>query len=213
MSMENQPPMGRNDGRFRNQVREVSTQVASSTVAERLPAMCGRATLATLVSSTSMNVASIPVMAMIHGLMARGLMAGRVRMTVLLGVERLHLSDAARQIRARLIVAVQSADLIVAGTRQLILRLRSLRHCWRQPTLEAVESLIHFLAGEVEPELGDVHFATRAGKLRDRVLHFQDDAVAYVLLLLFELTNRDIGLGALGLNPAPREDGNFARFA
>ncbi len=39
-------------------------------LAERLPAMWGRATLATLVSSTSMKVASITVMAMIHGLMA-----------------------------------------------------------------------------------------------------------------------------------------------
>src|SRR5580704_15093130 len=36
--------------------------------------MCGSATLATLVSSTSMNVASITVPAMIHGLIA-GLMA------------------------------------------------------------------------------------------------------------------------------------------
>src|ERR1035438_7329482 len=83
---------------------EVSTQVASSTVAERLPAMCGSATLATLVSSTSMNVASITVIAMIHGLMAGGLMAGRVGMTVLLGVERLQLSQDMRQIRARLVV-------------------------------------------------------------------------------------------------------------
>lgn len=31
--------------------------------------MCGRATFATLVSSTSIKVASITVMAMIHGLM------------------------------------------------------------------------------------------------------------------------------------------------
>ncbi len=35
--------------------------MASSGVAERLPAMCGSATLATLVSSTSMKVASITV--------------------------------------------------------------------------------------------------------------------------------------------------------
>src|SRR5579872_307016 len=35
---------------------------------ERLPAICGRATLATLVSSTSMNVASITVPAITHGL-------------------------------------------------------------------------------------------------------------------------------------------------
>src|SRR5262252_4545298 len=38
-------------------------------LAERLPAMCGSDTLTTLVSSTSMKVASITEMAMIHGLM------------------------------------------------------------------------------------------------------------------------------------------------
>src|SRR5204863_7389202 len=48
----------------------VSTHVASSTLADMLPAMCGSATLATLVSSTSMNVASMTVPAMNHGLIA-----------------------------------------------------------------------------------------------------------------------------------------------
>ena len=42
----------------------------SSALAERLPAMCGSETLATLVSSTSMNVASVTVSAMIQGLTA-----------------------------------------------------------------------------------------------------------------------------------------------
>ena len=46
----------------------VSTQVASSTVAERLPAMCGNATEATEVSSTSMKVASITEAAINQGL-------------------------------------------------------------------------------------------------------------------------------------------------
>ena len=40
-------------------------------LAERLPAMWGRETLATLVSSTSMKVASITVMAMTQGLTPR----------------------------------------------------------------------------------------------------------------------------------------------
>ena len=44
------------------------THVASSGVAERLPAMCGSETFATAVSSTSMNVASITEIAMSHGL-------------------------------------------------------------------------------------------------------------------------------------------------
>src|SRR5215472_7489546 len=48
---------------------EVRIQVLSSWPAERLPAMCGRATLAMEVSSTSMKVASVTVTAMIHGLM------------------------------------------------------------------------------------------------------------------------------------------------
>src|SRR5215468_9406988 len=48
---------------------DVTVHVASSIVAERLPAMCGSDTLTTLVSSTSMKVASITEMAMIHGLM------------------------------------------------------------------------------------------------------------------------------------------------
>jgi hypothetical protein len=44
--------------------------VLSSCPAERLPAMCGRATFAMEVSSTSMKVASVTVMAMIQGLIA-----------------------------------------------------------------------------------------------------------------------------------------------
>src|SRR2546423_7704080 len=49
---------------------EVSTQVASSVLAERFPAICGNETLTTVVSSTSMKVPSITEMAMIHGLTA-----------------------------------------------------------------------------------------------------------------------------------------------
>src|SRR3984893_2854844 len=47
---------------------EVSTQVASSWLAPRPPAMCGRATLAMEVSSTSMKVARVTVMATTQGL-------------------------------------------------------------------------------------------------------------------------------------------------
>src|SRR5262245_39192782 len=46
---------------------EVSTQVASSIVTERLPAMCGSDTLTTVVSSTSMKVANITLIATIQG--------------------------------------------------------------------------------------------------------------------------------------------------
>src|SRR5579859_3202525 len=47
---------------------EVSTQVASSGLAERVPPMCGSETLTTVVSSTSIKVPSITEMAIIHGL-------------------------------------------------------------------------------------------------------------------------------------------------
>ena len=47
---------------------EVRTHVASSMLADRLPAMWGSDTLTTVVSSTSMNVANITAMATIHGL-------------------------------------------------------------------------------------------------------------------------------------------------
>ena len=48
---------------------DVSAHVASSIVADRLPAMCGSDTLTTVVSSTSMKVANITETAMIQGLM------------------------------------------------------------------------------------------------------------------------------------------------
>src|SRR5580765_2161332 len=50
---------------------EVTVHVASSMLAERLPAIFRSDTLTTLVSSTSMNVASITETAMIHGLICR----------------------------------------------------------------------------------------------------------------------------------------------
>ncbi len=47
---------------------EVSTQVLSSWLTERSPAMCGRETLAMLVSSTSMKVARVTTSAIAQGL-------------------------------------------------------------------------------------------------------------------------------------------------
>src|SRR3954462_8749143 len=47
---------------------DVTVHVASSMLADRLPAMWGSDTLTTLVSSTSMKVASITEIAMIQGL-------------------------------------------------------------------------------------------------------------------------------------------------
>src|ERR1039457_3784695 len=118
--------------------------------------MCGSATLATLVSSTSMKVASITVMAMIHGLMTggNGIMA-------LLDVERLRLADAVRQVCPRLTKAVQGGDLVVAGARQPVLRLNHF-YVVGDARLKAVAGLFHFLAGQFDAELGDVHLAARA---------------------------------------------------
>src|SRR3954447_17210156 len=50
---------------------DVSAHVASSIVAERLRAMCGKDTLTTVVSRTSMKVANITAIATIHGLTFR----------------------------------------------------------------------------------------------------------------------------------------------
>src|SRR5689334_25367209 len=47
---------------------DVRTQVDSSAPADKFPEMCGSATLAMEVSSTSMNVASVTVTAITHGL-------------------------------------------------------------------------------------------------------------------------------------------------
>jgi hypothetical protein len=49
---------------------EVNVHVASSTVADRFPAMCGSETLTTVVSSTSMKVLDITAIAISHGLMS-----------------------------------------------------------------------------------------------------------------------------------------------
>src|SRR3569623_716630 len=46
---------------------DVSTQVLSSWLTDRLPAMCGRETLAMLVSSTSMSVAIVTTRAIAQG--------------------------------------------------------------------------------------------------------------------------------------------------
>src|SRR6266404_7232623 len=49
---------------------EVSVQVASSVLEERLPAICGNETFTTVVSSTSMKVLDMTAMAISHGLMS-----------------------------------------------------------------------------------------------------------------------------------------------
>src|SRR5271167_3388498 len=49
---------------------DVSVHVASSLLADRLPAMCGSETLTTVVSSTSMKVLDMTAIAINHGLIS-----------------------------------------------------------------------------------------------------------------------------------------------
>src|ERR1035437_5034744 len=116
--------------------------------------MCGSATLATLVSSTSMKVASITVMAMTHGLRT-----GRKGAAGLFGVNRLHLPDAVRQVRPRLVITVQRRDLVVAGARQPVLRLNHF-HVVGHTRLKAVAPVFHFLARPIDAQLCAVHPAS-----------------------------------------------------
>src|SRR5260370_42684155 len=123
--------------------------------------MCGSATLATLVSSPSMTVAGITVMAMIHGLIS-----GRDGMAGLFSVEHLHLADTARQVCPCLVIAVQGGDLIVAGAREAVLRLNHF-HVVGNARLKAVAGLFHFLPRPIDAEPGDLHFTARAGQFGD----------------------------------------------
>ena len=66
MMLATHPPMGSTTA-FETRYA-VSTQVLSSWLAPRLPAICGSATLAMEVSSTSMNAARATVAAMTQGL-------------------------------------------------------------------------------------------------------------------------------------------------
>src|ERR1019366_3234481 len=195
--MENHAPMGRMMALATRY--EVSTQVASSGVADRLPAMCGSATLAPLVSSTSMKVASITVMAMTHGLTN-----GRKGTAGLFGVDRLHLPDAVRQVRARLVIAVQSRDLVVAGARQSVLRLNHF-HVVGHTRLKSVARLFHFLARQLDAQLGNVHLAARTAQPDDGGFHVELDAVAQLLLLLLQLAYGERGAGAPRLYPPAGE--------
>src|ERR1035441_1112022 len=195
--MENQPPMGRMMA-FETRY-EVSTQVDSSMPAERLPAIFGRDTLTTVVSSTSMKVASMTVMATIQGLMTgTGL---------LLGVHGLHLADGVRQVGAGLVITIEGGDLVVAGAGQLVLGGNDF-DVVGHAGLEAVAGLYDFLLGEVDAQVGDVHFRARGLQLGEGRLDFEGDAVAELLFLLAKLADGEIGLGALGLNLSPCKQRN-----
>src|ERR1035438_6234513 len=170
--------------------------------------MCGSATLATLVSSTSMKVASMTVMAMIHGLtprcqsiMGEAAAGGFSWMAVSAGVERLHLAGGVGEIGARLVVPVERGDLVVVGSGQFVLRGEDF-NIVGDAGLEAVARLFHFLPGQRDSERGDVHLASRRFELRRGGLDFERDVVADFLLLLFELADGERSSVASGLDAA-----------
>jgi len=68
--------------------------------------------------------------------------------------------------------------------------------------LEAVARLVDFLLGEVDAEVGDIHFGGAEASWARR-FDLERDAVAELLLLLVKLADGEIGLGALGLNLSP----------
>src|ERR1017187_9140015 len=146
--------------------------------------MCGSATLATLVSSTSMKVASMTVMAMIHGLTPRcqsmtgeAAAGGFARMAVSAGVERLHLAGGVGEIGARLVVAVERGDLVVVGAGQFVLRGDDF-NVVGDAGLKTVARLFDFLFGERDAERGDLHLTARRFELRGGSFDFERDAVA-----------------------------------
>src|ERR1017187_2232461 len=158
--------------------------------------MCGSATLATLVSSTSIKVASMTVRAITQGLTPRcQSMAGEAAaggfsgMAVLLGVDRLHPAGGVGEIGARLVVAIERGDLVIVGAGQFVLRGDDF-DIVGDAGLEAIARLFHFLFGERDAESGDVHLAARRFELRGGGLDFERDAVAEFLLLLLELADR-----------------------
>src|ERR1017187_2102024 len=167
--------------------------------AERLPAIFGRDTLTTVVSSTSMKVASMTVIATIQGLMTG--------IGLLLGVHGLHLTDGVGQVGAGLVITIEGGDLVVAGAGQFVLRGNDF-DVVGHAGLEAVARLSDFLRGEVDAQVGDVHFGARGLELGQGRLDLEGDAVADFLLLLAKLADGEIGLGALGLNLSPRKQRN-----
>ena len=72
--------------------------------------------------------------------------------------------------------------------------------------LKAVARLFHFLAGEIDAEVGDIHFAARAGQLGRSPSSLPARCGCELLLLLLQLADREFGLGALGLDAAAGEE-------
>src|SRR5579862_6789837 len=117
---------------------DVRTQVTSSTVAERLPAMCGSDTFTTVVSSTSMKVQNITEMAMIQGLTC---LCSDMREDVANKTRGEHLQDSVLRVWERITLRRQPGG---AG------------HCFTNSTLRLARPSLESLdATRVKPGGGD----------------------------------------------------------
>jgi len=96
-----------------------------------------------------------------------------------------HLPDRPRQVRARLVEAIQRRDLVVVRARQRILGLNHF-DVVRHSRLETVPRLIHFLFRKLHAQVGHLHFISRRLEIQQRGLHIQRELVAQVVFLLLQ---------------------------
>src|SRR5471030_1771566 len=125
-----------------------------------------------------------------------------------LGVKRLHLPNGPRQVRARLVIAIERRDLVVVVAGQFILG-RDDFDIVGHTGLEPVARLFHFLLRQLRAQIRHIHFTARRFDLRQGGFHFQRDPVARFPLLLAQLADGEIGLGAFGSDAAPCKHGNL----
>src|SRR5450755_4327336 len=112
------------------------------------------------------------------------------------GVDSFHLSRGVGQIRTGLIVAVQRQNLIVVSAGQRILRADDL-NIVSHAGLKPVARLGYLFVGEDYALIGNVHFAAGGGHLRDGGPYLESNLVALLKLLLRDLTQLEVGAGAL----------------
>src|SRR6516164_4754330 len=94
-----------------------------------------------------------------------------------LRVRLFHLPHRACIVRARLVEAVQSDNLVVVGACQGVLRLNDL-NVVGYPGVEPVARLHHFFLGELDAKISDLHFIARRCQVQQGCLYVQRDLVA-----------------------------------
>src|SRR5712664_1479326 len=117
-----------------------------------------------------------------------------------LGVNLFHLPDCAREVRARLVEAVQGHNLIVVGTRQRILRLNHFDVVCH-PRFEPVARLIHFFLRKLHSQIRHLHFVARRLQIQQRRLHVQRDLVSQIVFLLFQFLDFQVCPNRLRVDP------------